>query len=224
MKMKIKTGKYTDYRDNKTYTIAKMPDGKYWFTQNLAYNPKKKGHWKRGNEHYYTWELAQKVAPKGWRLPSRDDFVTLDKAVGGAGKFQRVGGSNFWRPGGDFKGSYSGLCYTDGSLSIQGSYSHWWSSSPYSSSTDYAYSLLISSSNVYPDYFTYRGIGLTVRLVSDALPKGAVMDGKEMTVICSESHRLIFRKIEIPVKVICSYQFDIDDVEEQIREKLERQA
>jgi uncharacterized protein (TIGR02145 family) len=221
--MTVKTGKYTDPRDGKIYTIALMPDGKYWFTQNLAYNPKKKGHYKRGNEHYYTWELAQKVAPKGWRLPSKDDFVALDKAVGGNGKYQKSG-SDFWRTEGRFRGSYSGYCYDSGRLDNQGSCGYWWSSSPYSSSTNYAYYLYVNASYVFPHNYGGRYLGLTVRLVADTLPKGAVMDEEEMTVICSESHRLIFRKIEIPVKVLCSYQFDIDDVEEQIREKLERQA
>jgi uncharacterized protein (TIGR02145 family) len=230
MKMKIKAGKYTDPRDGKIYTIALMPDGKYWFTQNLAYNPKKKGHWKKDDEHYYRWELAQKVAPKGWRLPSKDDFVALDKAVGGTGRCQRLR-SSFWQPNGDFKGSYSGCYDGSGSLYNQGIIGWWWSSSEHTTASD-ACNLNACASNVDPQNYNLKCLGLTVRLVADTLPKGAVMDEEEnkkedkeeMTVICSESHRVICREIEIPVKVLCTYQFDMGDVEKQIRKKLERQA
>jgi uncharacterized protein (TIGR02145 family) len=175
--MKIKTGKYTDPRDGKTYTIALMPDGKYWFTQNLAYNPKKKGHYKKGCDHYYTWELAQKVAPKGWKLPSKDDFVALDKAVGGTGWYQKPG-SDFWRPDGDFRGLYSGYVHYDGSFLSQGSYGWWWSSSKYSSECS-AYNMGVSPSSVNPHRYNYKVSGFAVRLVSDTLPKGAVMDEEE---------------------------------------------
>jgi hypothetical protein len=87
----------------------------------------------------------------------------------------------------------------------------------------------VSSGGVDPaSILSDRYLGFSVRLVSDTLPKGAVMDEKEdkeeMTVICSKSHRVICREIEIPVKVLCTYQFDIGDVEKQIRAELERQA
>jgi len=31
----------------------------------------------------YTWEAAQAVCPEGWKLPSKEDWETLFKAVGG---------------------------------------------------------------------------------------------------------------------------------------------
>jgi uncharacterized protein (TIGR02145 family) len=228
--MTVKTGKYIDPRDGKTYTIALMPDSKYWFTQNLAYDPEDEGHYKKDREHYYTWELALKVAPKGWRLPSKDDFVALDKAVGGTGEDQRSG-SDFWRPDGDFRGFYSGYVGYNGTFSTQGSYGWWWSSSEYSSVSD-AYSLYVSTSSVYPQYYSNKYLGQSVRLVSDTLPEGAVMDeeedekeDKEETVVFGgKGYRAFCQEIEVPVKVFCVYQYNLDDAEKQIREKLERQA
>ncbi|MDR0422894.1 MAG: TonB family protein [Proteiniphilum sp.] len=43
-----------------------------------------------GYHHLYTWEYvrqnAGKLCPKPWRVPAKEDFIALDKALGGSGE------------------------------------------------------------------------------------------------------------------------------------------
>ena len=55
----------------------------------------------------------------------------------------------------------------DTSLYYGGTYNYYWSSSLYSSTTNYAYNLFFTSSSVYPSGRDYRYLGRTVRPVSD---------------------------------------------------------
>jgi len=46
-------------------------NGIIWATSNVgANNPEDSG-------NYYTWDEAQNACPSGWRLPTRDEFVSL---------------------------------------------------------------------------------------------------------------------------------------------------
>lgn len=73
---------FTDPRDGETYKTVQIGN-LLWFTENLRY---------LGIEHYfpdrnsdnihkygclYTWENAKAACPKGWRLPTKDEFNQL---------------------------------------------------------------------------------------------------------------------------------------------------
>lgn len=82
-------GDFKDERDGKTYKWVRVGD-QIWMAQNLAYKAdrgcspfrwKKKMAEKEG--YLYDWETAQKVPPKGWHLPSIDEYKQLINYVGG---------------------------------------------------------------------------------------------------------------------------------------------
>ncbi len=82
-------GTFKDERDGKVYQWVRVGD-QVWMAQNLAYKAqsgcspfrwKKRKAEKEG--YLYDWETAQKVPPKGWHLPSDDEYKQLITYVGG---------------------------------------------------------------------------------------------------------------------------------------------
>lgn len=68
------------------------------------------------------------LCPHPWRVPTQQDFIALDQALGGSGKGGYAGSSfitanyiNRWG------GSYGGGCSSDGTLNHQGSHASYWS-------------------------------------------------------------------------------------------------
>jgi uncharacterized protein (TIGR02145 family) len=77
----------TDKRDGYKYWTVKMPDGKTWMAENLNY--KTDSAWcYRDSSYYcakygrlYTWDAARKACPKGYHLPSQEEWDSLVHAV-----------------------------------------------------------------------------------------------------------------------------------------------
>jgi len=73
----------------KSYGCAFMPDGKCWMTENLDdeggiyYDNKSTPPFPKAGR-LYSWNVAKTVCPGGWHLPSKDEFVALQRAAGGA--------------------------------------------------------------------------------------------------------------------------------------------
>jgi uncharacterized protein (TIGR02145 family) len=138
-------GSFTDPRDGKKYKSVKI--GKQtWMAENLNYN--ESGSKCNGNKpancdkygRLYDWKTAMKACPKGWHLPSDDEWVTLMQAIGqrcsnhtdcsGAGKELKA---NVW--GGTDKYGFSALPggggHSNGNFDSAGYYGYWWSTSEY---------------------------------------------------------------------------------------------
>lgn len=88
---------FVDSRDGKSYGVVKIGD-QVWMSENLNYgkmtttkklSPGTK--WCQGNVKsacdngfggLYSWNVAMNVCPQGWRLPNRDDWITLIRFAG----------------------------------------------------------------------------------------------------------------------------------------------
>jgi uncharacterized protein (TIGR02145 family) len=82
-------GTMTDSRDGKVYRWA-MWGKKAWMLGNLNFKTSD-GSWVYNNDstkeaaygRLYTWTAAQKACPKGWHLPSVDEWTALITFLGG---------------------------------------------------------------------------------------------------------------------------------------------
>jgi uncharacterized protein (TIGR02145 family) len=83
-------GTMTDWRDPKEYKTVQIGE-QIWMAENLAYNnPKNQSDCFRDSVsncikygRLYTWEVANKICPKGWRLPTKSEFESLLSYAGG---------------------------------------------------------------------------------------------------------------------------------------------
>jgi len=153
---------FTDSRDGQKYRTIKI-GGKTWMAQNLNYQAE--------NSKYgglYDWNTAKNVCPKGWYLPSSQDWEDLVTAAGGkevAGKTLRKGRAI---SGFDVYG-FSALLggYRDDRYRDQAEkYGYWWTVTESSSDNAYVWYMNYSS-----DYVTEKNYkksnGYSVRCVTD---------------------------------------------------------
>ena len=150
---------FTDSRDGKTYKTIKIGE-QTWMAENLNYETKcdcsvcyddnpaicaKYG-------HLYDWEMAIKVCPKGWHLPSNAEWDKLLRFVDGdkgkespyesktAGKYLKA--KSGWNEDGNGIDAHGfsarpGGCGLFSSFSRIGYFGLWWSASE--SNSDFAY-------------------------------------------------------------------------------------
>ena len=116
-------GLLIDARDNQTYRIVVMPDGKTWMSENLNYvdnswpqnnssanfiSYSALGSWCYGNtpsncDEYgrlYTWNAAMVACPEGWHLPSNNEWKALVDAIGDD-PIRKLKATSGWTPIGD---------------------------------------------------------------------------------------------------------------------------
>ncbi|MDR2448740.1 MAG: fibrobacter succinogenes major paralogous domain-containing protein [Prevotellaceae bacterium] len=102
--------------------------------------------------YYYTWpyvdQRAAELCPSPWRVPTKDDFINLDKALGGDGTTRDA--DQMWimlNYVDSWGGAYSGYAY-NAEVRNTDLYANYWSSSSteFSSDTKYAYCLFFNTS------------------------------------------------------------------------------
>ena len=78
----------TDNRDGKTYKIETV-SGTVWMAENLKYKTEKTGFCTTSDGKdvcdkgvFYSYSVAQRVCPAGWRLPTKEEVEAADKAKG----------------------------------------------------------------------------------------------------------------------------------------------
>ncbi len=110
------------------------------------------------------------LCPSPWRVPSVDDFINLDKAMGGTGVnrnsantfayYISVSGETY-----NWAGAYAGACYNSGTLDYQGSRTHYWSATESNSNHGYHLGVGTTYSHVFPQYSNNKYYGFTLRCV-----------------------------------------------------------
>jgi len=98
-------GTFTDSRDGKTYKTVKIGT-QTWTAENLAFKSNN-GCWAYDDEvanaaiygYLYNWETAKAACPKGWHLPSVEEWTILVNYLGGdsiaGGKLKAIG-TTYW--------------------------------------------------------------------------------------------------------------------------------
>lgn len=150
------------------FKTVKIAD-KFWMAENL--NIEVPGSWCYDNNpenckkfgRLYTYEAAIKNCPKGWHLPSDEEWTQLVNALGGeeiAGKQLKENGKN------GFNALLGGSRIPMGSFGLIGSYGCFWSSTKYDKT--HAWYRYITNQNDYiiRTYFTIT-YGFSVRYIKD---------------------------------------------------------
>ncbi|MCL2261405.1 MAG: fibrobacter succinogenes major paralogous domain-containing protein [Fibromonadales bacterium] len=120
----------------------------------------------------YTWKEATKACPKGWHLPSNEEWQTLVDFAGGneiAGK--KLKAKIGWEEGNGtdeygFSALPGGFCTPDGSFLIVGGLGFWWSATELSTVSAYGWDMYYVNSGVNENY-NGKSYLLSVRCVKD---------------------------------------------------------
>lgn len=195
-----------DDRDNRWYYTVKIGDLE-WFAENLKWDGAGEGYQKSNAAgevlgRLYTWNDAtngksssglgtgvQGVCPKGWSIPTNEDWENLANAVGGGtynfvGEWDGIGaklmanaklnGTSIWNYSGNFSSSNefgwnaisSGMCsnrYTD--FKNLFSYGFWWSATQ-KDEENANYRYIFYNYGSFPlNYVSKDGFGASVRCV-----------------------------------------------------------
>ncbi|MEA4917216.1 BACON domain-containing protein [Proteiniphilum sp.] len=98
---------------------------------------------------YYVTDHANKLCPSPWRVPTKEDLINLDKALGGTGENVTFVPDHLANYATKWKVSYGGHVKGDGTLQYQGAYHYIWTSSSFNDEKAY-YQLLTNEGNVSP--------------------------------------------------------------------------
>jgi uncharacterized protein (TIGR02145 family) len=158
--MNMEKSTFTDPRDGKTYKTVKIGE-QVWMAENLNYEGEGSvcygNHPKNAKKYgrFYDRETAKKACPKGWHLPSDEEWSTLVDFAGGkkiAGEKLKAkkGWKSYKRKSGNgtdefgFAALPGGYGFSDGNFNDVGYDGYWWSATEY---------------NAYDAYYRYMYFG-----------------------------------------------------------------
>ncbi len=147
------TGTYGDCRDAGNTSYGYLYNWQAAMQSSTAYY----------NTTYTGSSGAQGICPNSWYVPRTEEQVALDKVIGGSGTGKQSTGSSciFWRPGGNFLGTYSGFCNTTSAeIRNQGISGYYWSSSQVSASNAYAVDTYVDWVWLQQSYPKYDGFAV----------------------------------------------------------------
>jgi len=151
----INYGSLRDNRDGKTYKTVVI-GGKKWMAENLNYLPPTGKSWCYENNNpncgkygrLYDWNTAGMVCPKGWHLPSRQEWNDLITAIGGkavAGG-EKLKARSGWNEHGNGTDEYGFFALpggrrnsSDDSFTNVGRYGYWWTATAVAGSVFHVY-------------------------------------------------------------------------------------
>jgi len=173
------SGTFTDKRDGQRYKTVKI-GRQIWMAENLNYQTESGSWCYKDNadkcKYYgrlYDWNTAKTVCPKGWKLPSREDWNSLFAAVGGwktAG--EKLKSKSGWNENGNGTDNYGfsalpgGDRHSDGGFDFAGYYGLWWTATEDDNGLAYYRRMLYRDDRVDEDGYDKSG-GYSVRCVAD---------------------------------------------------------
>jgi len=175
---------FTDVRDDKKYTAVKI-GSQTWMAENMNYAADGVSWCYSGTEsncdkygRLYTWEAARTACPAGWHLPSREEWGTLAKFVGGTGTdgngvaagtmLKSKSGWNA-KNGADhfgFSALPGGYRLISGTFGKVGNYGNWWTATEYDVRDAWYREMSYDYDGVGLDGLT-KTFGFSVRCVAD---------------------------------------------------------
>jgi uncharacterized protein (TIGR02145 family) len=125
--------------------------------------------------NWYAVNDTRGLAPKGWHIPSKDEWVSLTDYLGGkdiaGGKMRSL---QYWEsPNADatnssgFSGMPGGLLFFRGIYTDLGSSGNWWSSTEEGPETAYCLALVNNSGSIGNQISYNKNFGLSVRCIKD---------------------------------------------------------
>jgi uncharacterized protein (TIGR02145 family) len=178
-----KEGSFTDARDSKTYKTVKL-DKQTWMAENLNFNADSSKCYEDSESNcqkygrLYYWETAMNACPKGWHLPSYDEWRILVNFAGGKEAGKNLKASNGWDD--DYDGtSGNGLDvlgfsavpasrgFHDGTFNPVGIYGFWWSASEKDDDEAHFVQIKYNYDDVMTGYTFKEGNLHSVRCVQD---------------------------------------------------------
>ncbi len=167
---------FTDSRDSKKYKMVKI-GSQTWMAKNLNYNAS-------GSKCYdnkpancdkygrlYDWAAAMKACPKGWHLPSNEEWDKLyrfiDNTNGTDSPYISETAGKYLKTAGGFSALFGGIGLDNGKFDNAGLGGFWWSSNEYDHDL-YAYNRHIISNENFA-YWSYNNKGylFSVRCLKD---------------------------------------------------------
>ncbi len=167
-----KTGTFIDDRDSQAYQWVKIGT-QIWMSVNLRYTSPT-GSWNyqdnASNEldygRLYIWDAAKNACPTGWHLPSKIEFETLLKAVGGDGEKAYIA---LLKSGeSDFDAVLAGWRTENGGYYFIDFWGGYWSKTPTDSEWPYLLSFYSKNSKAYISHDYNKSCGMSVRCIKDS--------------------------------------------------------
>lgn len=164
-------GKFNDPTDGKTYEVVKIGN-RIMMAENYAHKAENGNFWayegKEENKasfgYLYDWETAIKLVPKGWHLPTKEEWDAVFQYLGGDSKLvynqMKVGGKS------GFDAQLAGWRSSHGAFNGLNASAHFWCSTEAGEKEGWQLKL-----NAYSHHVDFekceKGLALSVRLFKD---------------------------------------------------------